>query len=294
MKQLLLIGANGYVGSYLQEHLRRSFKYSITTCDIQMLSGLRPDFLCDYEDLPGHVTETSDAVLFFAGCSSVKDALVNPIRAIEENVFKLGRFAQRLRAGQRLIYASSGSVYSVPSATKSTVALSSETSANANPTNAYDAGKLAFDVLAGYLPPETVGLRMGTVSGYSPNLRNELVFNAMVESAIRYGRISLSNPTASRSILFLEHLSRVVEGIVDMRSTPPPILNVASLSTTFAKLAESISTVLGARIVLGPSSDTYNFELDISLMKTLVPGPLPLLENEIEKMASDLRGERRW
>lgn len=262
--KILLIGGSGYVGSYLYKHLIRN-GYGVDICD----SGKRGHpsgfvkFPIDYNDLTTQDLSFYSIVLWFAGHSSVTSALDDPFGALTNNCINLVGLRQRMRPEARIVYASTASLYSEnPNISDKNTPSSQEDEIIVPGLNHYDMSKFCFDYISNNFISNFIGLRMGTVSGFSPNIRKELIFNAMNLSAIHTGRIKLANPTASRSILFLDDLYRVVEECIRNSEIPDGFLNVASASATVGEIAEIVARFHDAVIDELPNSPTYSFRLN--------------------------------
>jgi nucleoside-diphosphate-sugar epimerase len=171
-----------------------------------------------------------------------------------------------LSAHTKLIYASSGSLYSTKFAP---VVPASETSLASIPSqNAYDISKFAFDYLAKSFLGNFYALRLGTVSGYSPNLRPELVFNAMNIAAVMTGRVQLKNSDSHRTILFLSDLWMLVRKLI-ITEQQPGVYNAGSLSYKMGELAHGIASTWNAQVIFEGDSETYSFLLDTTRMKAI-------------------------
>jgi SAM-dependent methyltransferase len=109
---------------------------------------------------------------------------------------------------------------------------------------------------------------MGTVSGFSPNLRPELVFNSMNLRAVRDGRLTLRNRDSNRTLVFLDDLWALVQRLVFSEQTSG-IYNVGSLSFKMSELAEGIASAWNAEIVDEGNSPTYSFLLDTTKMNAV-------------------------
>lgn len=258
----------------------------------------KPDLLCRYQDISGSLLKSVDVILFFAGCSSVSAALDDPAGAIRENAIDLWRFAERL-SNQYLIYASSASVYDSRPArfrreekansnvlesgsggheskldgTPPRVLISDENAALAAPTNAYDASKAAADYLLAFGLSNATGLRMGTLSGFSQQLRPELVFNSMCISAARTGRVRVSSPENYRSLLFLDDLMALVMSLLvgDFQAKGAPrLVNCGSYNLSIGELAQTICDQTGAEMVEEAGTSTYSFLLETGLMRSIM------------------------
>jgi UDP-glucose 4-epimerase len=292
MKSVLLIGSNGYIGSYLVDRLSSEDSIRALTCDESSSPDNLADYRCNSDQLPREVVQEVDSVVFFGGCSSVASAVNDPARAIDKNLLELLNLARMMGPHQQLIYASSASVYSSPQSTEdgqSPTPMSNEESPLRRPQNAYDATKQAFDLIAAYLPVKTLGLRLGTLSGMSRKLRPELVFNSMTIAALTKGRVNLQNSKASRAILFLEDLYEVLLKLIEDPSLTEDVrvLNVASVSTTFGELANRIASHLNASVDVLPDSQTYSFAMDTSLMNRARPASARALEQQIDKFSAE-------
>jgi len=265
---LLLIGGAGYIGSYLLQRLVAD-GYHVDVCDDGRrgypLGPVR--YGCAYADLTDRTLGQYSHVLWFAGVPSVRLAMQDPLAALENNCVHLYQLARRIRRGTRFVYASTGSLYSsAPGSDDRT--LCDEAQPILPGGNAYDVGKFAFDYIASGFLTDYIGLRMGTVSGFSPNLRPELIFNAMNVSAASRGVVEVSNPAAKRSLLFLTDLYRTVRKCVDLERCPNGFFNIASLNSTIGAIADEIAAHHGAmvRYVDGPA--TYSFAMSTERAKT--------------------------
>lgn len=265
--KILLIGGCGYIGCYLYQRLERA-GFTVTVVD-QLKRG-NPLGLSviqdDYTNLHNEFLVQFDAVLWFAGHSSVSQSIADPSGAVANNCLNLFSFAKRLPEHTKLIYASSGSLYSTK---YGDVVPASESSLDSIPSqNAYDISKFAFDYLANSFLGNFFALRMGTLAGYSPNLRPELVFNSMNIAAVSTGRLYLKNSDSHRTILFLSDLWALVYKLL-ITKQQPGVYNVGSMSFKMGELAHLIASTWNAQVIYEGDSDTYSFLLDTTRMKAI-------------------------
>ena len=257
---MLLIGANGYIGSRVA-HEFRAEGWSVVGCDHGVGAATSCDLPIPYAEIPDDVIAGADVVLWFAGHSSVAMSQASPWDSFENNVFALARLFQRLgAAGKPVVYASSASVLSSTEDHYSLVA-------NEVSTNAYDAGKLAFDILTPHLGANALGLRMATVSGWSPQMRWDLVFNAMNRTAAQQGIVRVQNSSSFRSLLFLDDLCAYLRHAVLARiagGAPGAAGQVVlgSWSGTIGQLGAEIAAFWRVPIEFGPNAGTYSFVLN--------------------------------
>ena len=111
MKKILIIGGCGYVGSKLFNYLLDN-KYSVSSIDIELFGN--PNTKNNKENFKNISKETlseySDVILL-AGHSSVKMCETNLIGCFRNNVQYVIDLICKLSKNQKLIYASSSSVY---------------------------------------------------------------------------------------------------------------------------------------------------------------------------------------
>lgn len=264
---ILLVGSCGYIGSYLYPLLHKN-GYTVTLCD-EMLRGNPAGLSVNYsryQDLSTEFLSKIDAVLWFGGHSSVGASIEDPKGALANNCIDLYQFALRLPLHAKLIYASTASLYSTRS---SRVQRSDETSLIMIPDqNSYDTSKFAFDYFAKNHLTNFYGLRMGTLAGHSPNLRSELVFNAMNLAAYQKRVIQLKNSSSMRTILYLQDLWVLIKNLLE-HNHQPGFYNAGSYTGSMAELAVGIAKTWDARIEYMGDSPTYSFSLDCTRMQAI-------------------------
>lgn len=250
---ILLIGATGYIGSALYPALA-----SITQVDCLDI-GRRgnpakiPFELGDYGAVRFEKVRNYDTIILLAAHSSVGQAANDSWAAFHNNVVKFHRLLEMVRDDQRLIYASSSSVYSGFGAAGA--------SEDAEAGNLYDLSKYIDDALATLSHKHCYGLRFGTVNGPSPNIRNDLMLNRMVRTAKDHGRVEIQNPQVRRPILGIHDLVRAVTAIVNGDGLPGTY-NLASCNATVQELGALVADAAGVPLIIGEPTNTYDFEID--------------------------------
>jgi len=248
-QKILLVGGCGYIGSFLYSKLKQGGA-EVVICDTLLRGNalqIKP-YCTPYQDLTQDYMRQFSAVLWFAGHSSVPISVDDPHGALANNSTDLYRFARKLSQDCNFIYASTASLYS-NNDQKMTEA--NESSLVRIPDqNPYDCSKFVFDYIAKNWLKKFHGLRMGTLSGWSPNLRPELLFNAMSISASTRGVVKLANPESWRTILFLDDLWCLINVLLTKR-IDAQFINVGSLTFPIGELASQISDIWGAKIVRG-------------------------------------------
>jgi nucleoside-diphosphate-sugar epimerase len=202
MSKVVVVGGGGYVGCVLVEELL-AMGFSVRVVD-RMFFGREParGFLdrvelidADMRDFDAAHVEDATAVINLGGLSNDPTAEFNPKANREMNTEASIRVAEvTKRAGvPRLIFASSGSIYDRGVGDDSKDVLLDEESP-VEPRAAYATSKLAAE--RAILPMATdsfapVVFRKGTVFGFSPRMRYDLVLNTFVKDALSRGVITV-------------------------------------------------------------------------------------------------------
>jgi len=264
MKNVLVLGGNGYIGSRLRQVLKPT--YQVTSVDAGWFD-LDPDsHILDYHDLTVEELASVDAVVVLAGHSSVKSCLGDVKSPWVNNVTNFTELLDKLPSSTTVIYASSSSVYgnSLPGE------LHKETVKNFMPINHYDLTKYTLDLHAQQLINEgrmIIGLRFGTVNGWSPNIRVDVMINAMYASAIQNQQIVVTNRHINRALLGIEDLCRAVIAIIEKPQAG--IYNLSSFNTSVGEIAEVVSDKLSVSVVdQGNTPNVYDFALDTTLFES--------------------------
>ena len=237
MSKILLIGGNGYIGSRLQEVL------NVDVIDTNWFGDGDLHWSGDYKDLTSKYYESYDTIILLAGHSSVKMSEGNLNSCFNNNVRNFIDLIEKLDK-QKLIYASSSSVYG--SVGGKTV---NEKYYGFEPYNQYDISKHTADLYAQKSDVECYGLRFGTVNGYSPVLRTDVMINAMVNSALQNGEIKLFIKDTMRPILGLNDLCGAVETIIDHDKDERGLYNLASFNKTAEQIAYEVGSVMNVPVI---------------------------------------------
>jgi nucleoside-diphosphate-sugar epimerase len=262
-KTVLIIGGNGYIGSRLIHDLYTVYTmHSVDVCWFD--SPLSTTELKDYRTLTKEEVAKYDAVVLLAGHSSVKMCDGPIISSWNNNINNFIDLVNKLDKSQLLIYASSGSVYG-----SSNKVSAEDIPLKFKPINNYDLTKYSLDLHAQKFIKEgynIVGLRFGTVNGWSPNTREELMINSMTKKSLYEGAITVSNKMITRPILGISDLSSAVRAIID--NPKSGIYNLSSFVDTVDNISSGVSRILNAKVqdTLN-TSGAYDFVMDTTKFK---------------------------
>lgn len=240
----LIIGA-GYLGSAIQSYIGGDF------CDWK--------FNKDYGDLTKEELRPYDNIIYVAGHSSVPQCLADPYRAWDNNVTKLKQLLDNIQA-QVFIYASSGAVYNKCQNV-------TEDNRVFNLTNILDLTKFTFDQIALLSGKNYYGLRFGTVAGWSPKMRSDLMINKMYANRDTLS-VKIANPKIRRAILATSDLVRAIKAIID-KPINPGIYNLASFTKTVDEIGKEVAERLGVRVEYLPDTLAYDFDMDVNKFRNL-------------------------
>lgn len=261
MKNILLLGNKGYIGSYLEYAL--SEKYSISGVDIGWFEAASGPI--DYKTLTRGYLSNYEAVILLAGHSAVRQCEGDLTSSFENNVVNFVNLLNKIDK-QKLIYASSSSIYgSVLGAGE----IASEDLSRYVATNYYDLSKYVIDQYAKLSGKQCYGLRFGTVNGFSPRLRTDIMINAMVNSAHANGHVKVFEPAIHRPILGIRDLGRAVESIIDSNEQNAGTYNLASLNSTSGEIGLEVSKIMECELIedvplTANKSKPYDFQIDSS------------------------------
>tara|TARA_A100001234_G_scaffold194700_1_gene183126 strand:+ start:1642 stop:2538 length:897 start_codon:yes stop_codon:yes gene_type:complete len=251
MNKTLLLGGNGYVGSALYAEIDAD---SVDLCLFG--NNLGYSKVANFNDVD--ISQYENIVLL-AGHSSVQMCEYNKGNAWINNVDYFYNLCEKLRDDQLLIYASSASVYGQKTD------ICTESDLNTNPINHYDLTKINIDIIANKFINDgknIVGLRFGTVNGFSPNIRSDLMINSMIHSYKTKGSISVFNSWIKRPILAIDDLVAAVIRVIDSDKKYSGQYNLCSFNKTVDEISETVSQVLGCEIIKSKNTNkVYDFEI---------------------------------
>jgi nucleoside-diphosphate-sugar epimerase len=248
--KILIAGGAGYVGSVLiPKLLDRGYKVDVV--DLfwfgnqlpRQVGTLNKDiFQLSVDDL-----EAYDQVIFLAGLSNDPMAEFSPSKNFIFNAAAPAYLAYTAKNAKvkRYIYASSCSIYGYTEND-----LYDET----RPVNSnypYGISKLQGEQAAMQMIGEhfsVISLRKGTISGYSPRMRLDLIVNTMFKTAVRDHVITVDNPSIWRPILSIEDAATAYIRAVEANYKLSGIFNVASGNYTVGEVADLVKLAVEERL----------------------------------------------
>jgi len=240
--KILVAGGAGYIGSHLiPKLLDRGYKVDVI--DLFWFGNNLPRevgiltkdiFSVDETDMAGY-----DQVIFLAGLSNDPMAEFSPSMNFISNAAApayLGYVAKR--AGiKRMIYAGSCSVYGY------TVDELYDEDRPAVSSYPYGISKLQGEQAVLQMADDdfsVICFRQGTVSGYSPRMRLDLIVNTMFKTAMAEGQVTVNNPAIWRPILSIEDAASAYIRAIEANPKITGLFNIASGNYTVGEVADLV------------------------------------------------------
>ncbi len=240
--KILVAGGAGYVGSVLVPRLMER-GHEVDAADLLWFGNHLPEkakiinrdiMTLKEDDLKGY-----DQVIFIAGLSNDPMAEYSPSRNFTENAASPAYLAYTAkRAGvKRFVYGCSCSVYGF-----SAKELSDE-EAYAVSGYPYGISKLQGEFACLRQQDDkfsVISLRKGTISGYSPRMRLDLIVNTMFKNAVTDKMINVNNPAIWRPLLDIRDAATAYTRAVEADYTVSGVFNVAFDNYTVGEVADAV------------------------------------------------------
>lgn len=269
--KLLIAGGAGYIGSVLIPKLLDR-GYQVDVVDLFWFGNHLPEetgiihkdiFDISEIDLAGY-----DQVVFLAGLSNDPMAEFSPSKNFVYNAAAPAYLAYvAKKAGvKRYIYASSCSVYGY---TDNELFDESRPVSSSYP---YGISKLQGEQAVMNLIDDkfsVIALRKGTVSGYSPRMRLDLIVNTMFKTAVRDRVITVNNPTIWRPIVSTADAANAYVRAIEASERICGIFNVASGNYTVGETADQVRSAveqllgLHVKLEIRHIHDVRNYKVSI-------------------------------
>lgn len=275
--KILVAGGAGYVGSALVPHLVEH-GYEVEVIDLLWFGNHLPAsvkvtkmnlFDCRVQHFEGF-----DQVIFLAGLSNDPMAEFSPTMNFIHNGALPSYLAYTARCAgvKRFIYGSSCSVYGY-----TVDELYNEESPVAS---GYPYGISKLQGERGVLQMHgdgfsTIALRKGTVSGYSPRMRLDLIVNTMFKCAMKDRKIVVSNPAIWRPILDIRDAIRGYIRAVQADYSINGVFNITSDNYTVGQVGDLVKEELeelgeAVGIEIKAIKDFRNYKVTNKKAKTIL------------------------
>jgi nucleoside-diphosphate-sugar epimerase len=276
--KLLIAGGGGYVGSVLiPKLLERGYKVDVV--DLFWFGNHLPPqagiLNKDIFQLSGEDLEPYDQAIFLAGLSNDPMAEYSPAKNFVFNAAAPAYLAYmaKIAGVKRFIYASSCSVYGY---TENELYDETRPVSSSYP---YGISKLQGEQAAMQLVDDSfsvISLRKGTVSGYSPRMRFDLIINTMFKTAMRNRVITVNNPSIWRPILSIDDAATAYIRAIEANRAISGIFNVASGNYTVGEIGDLVKGAIEERLsvrlnlCIKHMEDFRNYKVSIEKAKNVL------------------------
>lgn len=248
--RILVAGGAGYIGSaVIPKVLDRG--YEVEVVDLLWFGNHLPKEVkvCrkDIFELAEKDVEGFDTVIFLAGLSNDPMAEFSPAKNFISNASSTAYLAYiSKRAGvKRFIYAGSCSVYGY------TVNELYDETKPVSSNYPYGISKLQGEQAVMQMQDSNfsvIAFRQGTISGYSPRMRLDLIVNTMFKTAVAAGEVTVNNPSIWRPILAMQDAANAYVRAIEAAPSISGIFNIASGNYTVGEVADYVKETVEKRM----------------------------------------------
>jgi nucleoside-diphosphate-sugar epimerase len=142
-----------------------------------------------------------------------------------------------------------------------------------------------------------ISLRKGTVSGYSPRMRLDLIVNTMFKSAMRDKVITVNNPAIWRPILGISDAVNAYVRAVESNYKVSGVFNIASENYTVGEVADLVKEHIGTsvRIDIKHAQDFRNYKVTWSKAMTVLSfHPRQHVESILQDLTKNISSFKDW
>jgi nucleoside-diphosphate-sugar epimerase len=265
MKKVLITGGAGYLGSTLSEHLLCN-DYQVTIIDNLMYKQLSLFHLFKYDkfkfikddirntDLLKRLVEESDIIIPLAAIVGMPSCKIYPELAVAVNFEQVKNIVDILRDDQQLIIPNTNSQYG-----SSDIIITEESPFN--PLSLYAKTKCDAE---DYVLKNSNGviLRLATVFGVSPRMRQDLLVNDFVYRAITDGYLVLFEGHFKRNYIHIQDIAFTFQFMIENYNlVKGQVYNVGLSSANLSKLelAQKIKEYLPKLVII---QDDFSEDFD--------------------------------
>lgn len=243
--KILIAGGGGYIGSRVSPYLARH-GHEITVLDafwfgnhLHKSEPVVDSIKKDIFEIDEHLLKGFDQVIFMAGLSNDPMAEYSPGKNFIFNAAAPAYLAYLARNSgvRRFIYADSCSVYGFTDGREITEEFRPYSQ------YPYSVSKLQGGAAVMQLQDDkfsVICLRQGTVSGFSPRMRLDLIVNTMHMKALKDGKITINNPNIWRPILAMSDAEEVYLQTIGAPYELSGVFNVCSKNFTVGEVADIV------------------------------------------------------
>lgn len=248
--KILVAGGAGYIGSKLAPILVDR-GYEVDVIDLFWFGDFLPETVKKIKknifDITQDEVKEYDQIIFLAGLSNDPMAEYSPSLNFIHNASAPAYLGYIAKKGgiKRFVYASSCSVYGY---TENELYDENSPAVSNYP---YGISKLQGEQAVLQMVDKNfsvICLRQGTVSGYSPRMRLDLIVNTMFKSALLDNTINVHNPAIWRPILSINDAVTAYIRAIESDENISGLFNVASGNFTVGEVADLVKNSINSKM----------------------------------------------
>ena len=263
--KILVTGGCGYKGSLLIPKLLDD-GHEVTNVDTQWFGNyLRKDpnlinIKEDIRNFDAKILENVDAIIHLANIANDPAVILNPELSWEVNVLASQQLADKaVRAGvQKIIYASSGSVYGIKDELSVTEDL------ELVPISVYNKTKMVSErVFLSYKDKiQVYCIRPATVCGLSPRMRLDVAVNLLTYQALKTKKIVVLGGKQTRPNIHIKDMVNVYVHFLNNINIDSGCYNAGFENISIAQIARKVQKHIDAEIIVKDSNDPRSYRQD--------------------------------
>ncbi len=268
MGKIVITGGAGYLGRVLADRLSR--RHEVTVVDSLLYNQPIPEDAAfvreDVRNLAkmNEILADQDFLIHLAGVVGEPACNVNKDLALQVNLLASKELVSRCSKNRiSVIYPSSCSVYGFAND------LLIDERGSLQPLSLYAISKVAEENAVVSSGAEYLILRLGTLFGYSPRMRFDLVVNRFIAQAIQDKRITIFGGKQFRPFIHVKDVAEAVEQCVDRKLTG--LMNLGGRNYSIEELADMISSRFECEVQIFPEIvDQRNYRIDSSKLEKAI------------------------
>lgn len=306
---ILVTGGAGYIGSVLTAELVKR-NYQVRVFDSLIFGAKSLEKIKDKIEIvkgdirhpPKNIFKNIEVVIHLAAISNDQTADFDPQSCYQINTsatIKLAKLAKK-KSVERFIFGSSCSIYD--QGLKGKHFIQDETSL-VNPVASYSLSKYQAEQKILPLANDkftVVVVRKGTVFGYSPRMRFDLVINTMVKNAFQKGKIIvLASGKQWRPFISVSDVCRGYLNLLtaSTKSVNREIFNFVTYNYQIIEIAKIVKRILQPRVkvqldVKRKLVETRSYKVSNQKIRKILKFPASNLEKEIKMLAKILEKQQ--
>ena len=290
---ILVTGGSGFKGSVLIPKLLED-GHQITSIDTNWFGDNLEEnshlnkIKCDIRDIDKIPMRGIDAIIHLANIANDPAVELNQSLSWEVNVLASQQLSDKaIRNGvQKIIYASSGSVYGIKEELKVTEDLP------LLPISTYNKTKMVAErVFLSYKDEiEVVCIRPATVCGYSPRMRLDVSVNMLTFQALKNSKITVFGGQQTRPNIHIQDMVNVYRHFIKGKEIPSGCYNAGFENISILDIANAVRDQIDAEIIITESSDPRSYRQDSTKLINTGFKPKFNISDAIKEIISKYQG----